>query len=108
MSQWPEKETDRYLSRPLEAYTQGTVVDPAAIKERLGTTRELGHCWVYEEFAEGINSVAAPVLADGRGALGAIHVHGPAYRFPSDGPADAISSLVMEAAHRFSARTGHS
>jgi DNA-binding IclR family transcriptional regulator len=107
MSQWPEKETARYLSRPLEAYTEGTVVDPAAIRERLCRTRGAGHCWVYEEFAEGINSVAAPVLADGRGALGAIHVHGPAYRFPSDGHADAIASVVMEAAHRFSARTGH-
>jgi DNA-binding IclR family transcriptional regulator len=107
MTQWPEKETDRYLSRPLEAYTASTVVDPAAIGERLGTIREDGHCWVYEEFAEGINSVAAPVLADGRGALGAIHVHGPAYRFPPVGHADEIASVVMEAAHRFSARTGH-
>jgi IclR family acetate operon transcriptional repressor len=107
MAQWPEKEIDRYLSRSLAAYTASTVVDPAAIRERLGTTREGGHCWVYEEFAEGINSVAAPVLADGRRALGAIHVHGPAYRFPSEGHADEIASVVMEAGRRFSARTGH-
>ncbi len=106
MAQWPAKETDRYLSRPLEAYTPGTVVDPAAIRERLDSIRDVGHCWVHEEFAEGINSVAAPVLVDGRGALGAIHVHGPAYRFPTDGTADAIALLVMETAARFSARTG--
>ena len=107
MAQWPARETDRYLSRPLEAYTPSTVVDPAAIEQRLKSVRDVGHCWIYEEFAEGINSVAAPVLADGLGALGAIHVHGPAYRFPSDGTADAIAAVVTEAATRFSSRAGN-
>jgi DNA-binding IclR family transcriptional regulator len=60
---------------------------------------------VREEFAEGINSVAAPVLADGHRALGAIHVHGPTYRFPADGRADSIAALVMDAAARFSSRS---
>jgi DNA-binding IclR family transcriptional regulator len=104
MAQWPYQEIDRYLSRPLEAYTPGTVVDGLVIRERLESIRAAGNCWVYEEFAEGINSVAAPVLADGRGALGAIHVHGPAYRFPADGHAQAIASVVMDAAARFSSR----
>ena len=105
MAQWPKEEVGRYLSRPLEAYTSNTLVDPGRIEARLETVREEGHCWVHEEFAEGINSVAAPVLADGRGALGAIHVHGPAYRFPAKDRADAIASVVMDAAGRFSART---
>jgi DNA-binding IclR family transcriptional regulator len=105
MAQWPKEEVNRYLSRPLESYTSKTLVDPVRIEARLETIRDEGHCWVYEEFAEGINSVAAPILGDGRGALGAIHVHGPAYRFPAMGRADAIASLVMDAAGRFSART---
>ena len=104
MAQWPAEEVDRYLSRPLEAYTVNTVVDPGEIRERLELVRVSGHCWVREEFAEGINSVAAPVLADGKRALGAIHVHGPAYRFP-DGRADTIATLVMDAAARFSSRS---
>ena len=105
MAQWPAEETDRYLSRPLEAYTANTVVDAAEIRKRLESIRVSGHCWVREEFAEGINSVAAPVLADGKRALGAIHVHGPAYRFPAKGKADAIALLVMDAAARFSSRS---
>lgn len=105
MAQWPKEEVKRYLSRPLEVYTSHTMVDPQLIEARLETVREEGHCWVYEEFAEGINSVASPVLADGQGALGAIHVHGPAYRFPSKGRAEAIASVVMDAAAHFSART---
>jgi DNA-binding IclR family transcriptional regulator len=104
MAQWPEEEIDRYLTRPLEAYTSKTMGDPARVKDRLASIRAAGHCWVYEEFAEGINSVAAPVLIDGQGALGAIHVHGPAYRFPAAGSAGDIAAVVMGAAARFSAR----
>jgi DNA-binding IclR family transcriptional regulator len=105
MAQWPDEEVDRYLSRPLESYTSNTMVDPARIRDRLASIRDDGHCWVHEEFAEGINSVAAPVLVDGRGALGAIHVHGPAYRFPAEGSAGSIAQVVMDAAARFAART---
>jgi DNA-binding IclR family transcriptional regulator len=105
MAQWPSEEVERYLSRPLEAYTPHTVVDPTQIRRRLAEIRNTGHFWIHEEFAEGINSVAAPVLADGGRALGAIHVHGPAYRFPAEGQADSIAAVVVEAATRFSSRT---
>lgn len=105
MAQWPTEEVDRYLSRPLEAYTAHTVVDAGEIRDRLEAIRGSGHCWIHEEFAEGINSVAAPVLADGKRVLGAIHVHGPAYRFPGPGRADSIATLVMDAAARFSSRS---
>jgi DNA-binding IclR family transcriptional regulator len=105
MAQWPSEEVDRYLSRPLEAYTARTVVDPGQIRCRLAEIRKTGHFWIHEEFAEGINSVAAPVLADEGRALGAIHVHGPAYRFPAEGKADAVAGVVREAATRFSSRT---
>jgi DNA-binding IclR family transcriptional regulator len=80
------------------------VVDPSRIRERLEEVLRAGHSWIYEEFAEGINSVAAPVLTESNRALGAIHVHGPAYRFPAKGRADSIAALVMDAAARFSSR----
>jgi DNA-binding IclR family transcriptional regulator len=104
MAQWPSEDVERYLRRPLEAFTSHTINDPALIRKRLEEVREAGQCWIYEEFAEGINSVAAPVFASGRRALGSIHVHGPAYRFPGDGQAEKIASVVMEAAERFSTR----
>jgi DNA-binding IclR family transcriptional regulator len=104
MAQWPSEEAERYLSRALESYTPKTVVDPSLIRERLDEIRNVGHCWIYEEFAEGINSVAAPVLTDGNLALGSIHVHGPSYRFPAEGRADEIAALVVDAAARFSSR----
>jgi DNA-binding IclR family transcriptional regulator len=104
MSHWPSADIERYLARPLEAFTTQTVVEPKLIKQRLRQIRADGHCWVFEEFAEGINSVAAPVLnADGK-VMGAIHVHGPAYRFPKASQ-DSIAGHVMEAAAQFSHRS---
>ncbi len=104
MAQWPPEDLERYLRRTLEVFTSHTISDPALIRKRLEEIRESGHCWIYEEFAEGINSVAAPVFASGRRSLGSIHVHGPAYRFPPTGQADRIAATVMEAAERFSTR----
>jgi DNA-binding IclR family transcriptional regulator len=104
MAQWPMEDLDRYLSRPLASFTPHTINDPDRIRRRLAEIRKIGHCWIREEFAEGINSVAAPVFASGHRALGAIHVHGPAYRFPPPGRSEEIAELVREAAERFSSR----
>lgn len=101
MSRWPKEDLDRYLRRSLESYTSKTVVDPTKIRRRLQEIKAEGHCWVYEEFAEGLNSVAAPVLDPAGRVLGALHVHGPSYRFPGDHP-QPIASEVMEAARQFS------
>ena len=104
MAQWPSEDLERYLRRPLAAFTPHTINDPDRIRSRLENVRAAGHYWIHEEFAEGINSVAAPVFASGRRALGAIHVHGPAYRFPPPGRSEVIAAMVMEAAERFSTR----
>jgi DNA-binding IclR family transcriptional regulator len=55
---------------------------------------------VYEEFSEGINSVAAPIFDEDSKVIAAVHAHGPAYRFPADrsDSADHISGLVVAAA----------
>jgi IclR family acetate operon transcriptional repressor len=104
MSLWPDEDVNRYLRRPLESFTPHTVKEPATIKKRLAGIRDAGHIWIHEEFAEGISSVAAPVFDQARRALGAIHVHGPTYRFPGANDADAIAGLVRDAAERVSAR----
>jgi DNA-binding IclR family transcriptional regulator len=46
--------------------------------------------------------VAAPVHDGQRRLVGAITVHGPAYRFPSTGEGDRIGAAVRLAASRFS------
>ena len=103
MAHWPADRVDRYLDRDLEVFTLRSVVKPDEIRERLAGIRDAGVAWVLEEFAEGINSVAAPAV-DGSGRIfGAIHVHGPAFRFPPEGRMADLSDTVRQAAETFSA-----
>jgi IclR family pca regulon transcriptional regulator len=98
LAEWPEEALAAYLAGDLAALTRGTVTDPARLRSRLAEVREVGYAWGLEEFAEGIDSVAAPVR-DGRGnAVAAVHVHGPAYRFPPRGEAEHVAARVVRAA----------
>lgn len=102
MAHWPEEQTNRYLGRNLERMTANTVTDPKAIRRRLTEIRDKGYVWVFEEFVEGINSVAAPVLERNGLITAALHVHGPAYRFPGDEDEHNIGMAVADAARRLS------
>ncbi len=97
MAHWPEERIERYLDRDLEATTALSVIEPEAIRDRLGQARQEGYAWVFEEFTEGINSVAAPVLNSVKTPVAALHIHGPAYRFPAPRQDSAIGELVVRA-----------
>ena len=59
-----------------------------------------GYAWVFQEFTDDINSVAAPIVdATGRTSL-AIHVHGPAFRFPNGEDVDVLGERVAATAQR--------
>ena len=93
-----------FLSSPLKKWTDKSVTDPCRIAERLDACRSEGVVWAYEEMSEGLNSVAAPVFDPAGVAIAAIHVHGPAYRFPESGRKDEISDIVISTACRISSR----
>ncbi|MHB8459045.1 MAG: IclR family transcriptional regulator [Candidatus Limnocylindrales bacterium] len=95
---------DRYLAHPLERFTSRTLVDPAAVRERLRRIQLDGYAWVHEEFSDGIDSVAAAVADRSGEVVAAVHVHGPSYRFPPAGGEERIAVLVMKAAARVSGR----
>lgn len=91
---------DGYLKGPLSASTPRSITDPTAIRRRLVEIRNDGYCWMFAEFDEQLNSVAAPVI-DGAGkTVAALHVHGPAYRFPGEGKPAEIAAQVRSAASR--------
>jgi DNA-binding IclR family transcriptional regulator len=98
LAEWPPDALDAYLSRGLERLTPSTLVEPAALRRRLELARESGVAWGREEFAEGISSVAAPVRDSRGNPIAALHVHGPAYRFPARGAEERVAVLVTEAA----------
>jgi IclR family acetate operon transcriptional repressor len=87
-------------SCPIHTVPSGlaVMVDPDEIRTRLEQVRSLGYAWVYEEFAEGINSVAAPIFEDDGSVEAAVHVHGPAYRFPDPDRSHDLGLLTIETA----------
>jgi DNA-binding IclR family transcriptional regulator len=100
----PPATLERFLQRTLERFTEHTLTDEAALRDRLRAVQLDGYAWVREEFAAGINSVAAGIAGPGGALAAAAHVHGPSYRFPKEGTEDEIARLVVASAARISAR----
>ena len=93
---------DQYLSKPLTSLTPRSVTDPAILRQRLETIRADGYAWVFAEFDESLHSIAAPVWDASGEIIAALHVHGPAYRFPPADEVQAIGEAVKAAAARLS------
>lgn len=100
LATWPPERLGRYLERPLVAFTEATITDPEELRKRLETVRREGVAWGYEEYTEGLNSVAVPLTDARRRLVGAIHVHGPAYRFPVLDGAREVADLLRTTAER--------
>jgi len=102
----PRSTQDRYLDRPLRSFTNTTMTDPNDLARRFEKIVADGYVWCKGEYADGLTAVAAPILDPTRGPIGAIHVHGPSYRFPPDGERDAIAALVVEKAQLITDQLG--
>ena len=100
----PPTALEAFLGRPLERFTDRTIVAPAAIRDRLWAIRRDGFAWVREEYALGINSVAAPVADASGEVVAAVHVHGPSYRFPAAGAETRVGEAVEAIAGRIGSR----
>lgn len=104
LAEWPEDALAAYLEGELVALTRNTLTDPRRLQRRLAEVRTAGYAWGLEEFAEGIDSVAAPIRDTRGNAIAAIHVHGPAYRFPPPDAPEAVAARVVAAAAAVSRR----
>lgn len=98
----PESYLSSLLRKPLARSTDASVTDPDKLRARLDEIREQGYVWVFAEFDESINSVAADITDHSGDMVAALHVHGPAYRFPHDDRIDEFGHLVRDAARRLS------
>ena len=92
----------RYFGRPLERFTDHTLVTAADLLERMRGIRRDGYAWALEEFDEGISSVAAPITDASGEVVAAIHLHGPSYRFPPAESERALADAVVATAARIS------
>jgi IclR family acetate operon transcriptional repressor len=93
---------DAVVHRALEAVTPRTIVSPAALRQVWAQTRRQGYATSSGELEDGLITIAAPVMVDGR-AVAAISVSGPAFRLPQrDIP--RLGYDVIEAARAASLR----
>jgi DNA-binding IclR family transcriptional regulator len=99
----PEAALERYLAGGLERFGPRTLVSADAVRERVRAIRRDGYTWAREEFDEGISSVAAPIADASGEVVAAIHIHGPAYRFPVTGSEARIATDLVAAAARIAA-----
>ena len=94
----PQAVQDQYLERSLTSFTESTMTDHEDLRKRFVKISADGYGWCEGEYVDELRAVAAPVF-DGRGRpIAAIHIHGPAYRFPGDGQADAVAAMAVEKA----------
>ena len=94
---------ERYLERPMERFTDRTLADADAVRERLREVRRRGYAWALEEFDADISSIAAPIADASGEVIAAVHVHGPSYRFPAEGSEADLAQLVLAGAARIAA-----
>jgi DNA-binding IclR family transcriptional regulator len=94
---------ERYLERPMERFTEGTLTDADAVRERLREVRRQGYIWAMDEFETGISSIAAPIADASGEVIAAVHVHGPSYRFPAEGSKAELAQQVLAGAARIAA-----
>lgn len=95
----PPSLTDQALAAPLQAFTDRTITEAAALREELSRIRLQGHALAPEEALLGINALAAP-LRDHRDALvGAVALVGSIQHLaprPAPELIDAIRRLAAE------------
>ena len=94
---------ERFLERPMERFTDHTLTDADAVRERLREVRRQGFIWAMDEFETGISSIAAPIADASGEVIAAVHVHGPSYRFPAEGSKAELAQQVLAGAARIAA-----
>lgn len=94
---------ERYLERPMERFTDRTLTDADAVRERLREVRRQGYTWAMDEFEDGISSIAAPIADASGEVIAAVHVHGPSYRFPAERSKAELAQQLLAGAARIAA-----
>ena len=99
-----EEAVEGLLKPGIPRCTERTLCAPEALLSDLRRARELGFALSVQEYEEGINAVAAPILSPNGKPIAAVAVAGPAYRLTRErmmeiGPlvATVASDIAQEA-----------
>jgi DNA-binding IclR family transcriptional regulator len=101
----PPESVAEYVDGKLEARTEKTITEPAALLEELERIRERG--WAIDDIEneEGVRCVAAPVRNHLGAVVAAMSVAAPAYRFALE-DLPGIAPTVLNATAELSRRIG--
>jgi IclR family transcriptional regulator, pca regulon regulatory protein len=91
-------------SRPLEARTRHTLVEPEAVLAKVQQARRQGWCLVNQELEEGLVSMAAPVTDRTGRIIAAINISGQVNRTSPRVMQDTMLAPLREAARAISQR----
>lgn len=94
------------LAKGLQYYTENTITDSQTFQDHMKKIREMGYSESYEEFLEGVHSVAAPIF-DYRGkVVAALSVVGPKQRMQAR-KIEAIVQQTIHASYEIASRLGY-
>ena len=102
----PEDQLQRILERPLERFTENTIVDPETLREHASRIPDDGYAHTLEELETGLSAVGAPIRCAEGAVVGAVSVSGPAFRL-SDANLPATAELVKRTATEISRCLGY-
>ncbi len=96
------RSVEEYITRTAAADAES--VDPVVLRRRIDRVGSDGVVVSRDDHDPGVNAVAAAFRCPDGDWDGALHVHGPSFRFPSDGDERRVAELVSEAAMQLSER----
>lgn len=105
LAQMPPADLRAYLSRPLPAYTEATVTDPAILAEVVETTRQRGWAVNRGELFQEAGALAVPVLDASGVCVAAVGLNIPLSRF-DDARIEVLVGELLAATRRLSPALG--
>lgn len=103
----PEEQLETYLAQtPLSAFTEKTIVLPAALKKDLRQIRVRGYSVDDQEIDENIRCIGAPVKDYSGKVIAAISIAGPSVRISKE-KVPKLAEYVMETAAEISEKLGY-
>lgn len=74
---------DKFLKKPLQSFTEKTIVDPLIFRKELKQVRKIGYAVTNEEFGVNIIGFAVPIFNRKDEIVAALNLYGPKFRLNS-------------------------
>ncbi|MEM7115276.1 MAG: IclR family transcriptional regulator [Chloroflexota bacterium] len=100
----PPEAQEKYLAQPLASYTPQTLTDSAQLRAALQEIRESGISWIFNEYAQELTAVAAPIFDQQEAVIAALVLFAPSYRFPKPDQTDQINTAMRTYAAKCTAQ----